>query len=1359
MKRGRDGIKHEPVDLALASRLRWVFRPADDAHSIEQMHRRDEDTKWFGVRHDHEGQLVLEDFGRYTSVVSAQPTADTGAPGQHPQLVSFIGSTSAGKSSLIRALIARAGPNDSENTPDFPSPVVGSPLHDSVPTSGDVHLYGDPSTLTERYPLLYADCEGFEGGQRLPARPKICRGRFSWEPADESGVTNIRQRPLRWACTERMSRREFAVSNLYPRILYAFSDCIVFVLKNPKTFQSVALTKLLDWAAVAMERSVNRATRPHCVVVLNASDVGVRNEEWDMEWATKNLLAGVQDALDPERGVPRFRMLADRWRHLGKRIDTAEDLIMCFYSSFRVIRIPSTPHYRAIDGQLRKLDNAIRETCRLSTDAKRRARMSLTAEEQQVYLSQCFDHYATRLDTAFDFTQVALRDRPIAQGFDRHALEFVITLSKRASSVGSNDIRSIFRSINALFASYILVDCVRFRKGSTETWCWHYTLALRRVLDEYRRFHHPCSYRSSDGTRSCLLVRACHGDNCHQDGTGVIADGEYLDEIDDIFSNEWIDGIRATVSAMSQTLLWRCEQLDHSDAAEVDSEVSIVMDMHLTQLDRVFRMFGPPGDIRSIASCFACLAQEAEHALPCGHTLCNGCTRAYGVTHEYTVSLQYCPMHPKDRRRDALAVITYRPPGAGIRVLSLDGGGIRGIVQLEVLRAIERALGDLIPVQKFFDLILGTGTGGLNAVSLSLSDTTIGRCMETLYTVCENAYPPRQGSSSLLGPVARSLGVLGSHKTDRLDAALRAMFTRDARLFGSPEQFARSARVAVMASGIGRDRPLLLTNYRRPGASGRAYVFDGGHDQLTTWESVRATLTKRSNLRTLATGVSAFLDASTAPVNPSAIAHAEAKLLHADQDAPDLILSLGTGQDRQKVLRKLTQRRHNGDAGEKSNGSRVMKQRRRFSRSDIEAEAVWHSLRAMIPHDQHSRLIRVNPDMSHSVPNTHDKAAMQDLQSRTRQRLGETHRLAVIQTIARRLLATAFFVETRPQSREDQLLRLHMCRIACRFPNGSDELRAVGKLLQGRQVHGFSPYFIVRSEATPSPGAQEITVTSIKAAQISNDALFPGFNFNIRHADMHSPLSILLVLSEHDALQPEGYPISGFPRTITTAWLNACVQPEVRENHNAEHSRPGVHAHPRRTSEIAAVRGSKNGQVDCKATDSCLSPTSSIDDPFHLCDSRQSATNTAMCDDYSSRSSRSSIASITAVMRSSTASTMHCHRHLSDFAKHASYPADWSSGATSVRGASEPFALDVATQSAGPPPVLIDSMYRPRHNLTDEASPNDDGAWLRSELFRSKVKQGDDLPDCSKVTREARRNSEDSIISYFVGLLSNRGRV
>jgi patatin-like phospholipase/acyl hydrolase len=52
-----------------------------------------------------------------------------------------------------------------------------------------------------------------------------------------------------------------------------------------------------------------------------------------------------------------------------------------------------------------------------------------------------------------------------------------------------------------------------------------------------------------------------------------------------------------------------------------------------------------------------------------------------------------------------------------VRVLSLDGGGIRGIIPAVMLAAIERAAGK--PVHRLFDLVAGTSTGGILACALA----------------------------------------------------------------------------------------------------------------------------------------------------------------------------------------------------------------------------------------------------------------------------------------------------------------------------------------------------------------------------------------------------------------------------------------------------------------------------------------------------------------------------------------------------------------------------------------------------------------------------------------------------------------
>jgi patatin-like phospholipase/acyl hydrolase len=49
------------------------------------------------------------------------------------------------------------------------------------------------------------------------------------------------------------------------------------------------------------------------------------------------------------------------------------------------------------------------------------------------------------------------------------------------------------------------------------------------------------------------------------------------------------------------------------------------------------------------------------------------------------------------------------PLTAGYRILVLDGGGVRGINQLVVLRKIQEEVG--LPVHLFFDLAVGTSVG------------------------------------------------------------------------------------------------------------------------------------------------------------------------------------------------------------------------------------------------------------------------------------------------------------------------------------------------------------------------------------------------------------------------------------------------------------------------------------------------------------------------------------------------------------------------------------------------------------------------------------------------------------------------
>jgi hypothetical protein len=52
-----------------------------------------------------------------------------------------------------------------------------------------------------------------------------------------------------------------------------------------------------------------------------------------------------------------------------------------------------------------------------------------------------------------------------------------------------------------------------------------------------------------------------------------------------------------------------------------------------------------------------------------------------------------------------------KPDLAGVRVLSLDGGGVRGIVEITTLLRLESQVGLGIPLSQLFDFIIGTSAG------------------------------------------------------------------------------------------------------------------------------------------------------------------------------------------------------------------------------------------------------------------------------------------------------------------------------------------------------------------------------------------------------------------------------------------------------------------------------------------------------------------------------------------------------------------------------------------------------------------------------------------------------------------------
>ena len=1172
-KKGRDGVPHEKTNPHVVRRLKAILNPTRHPDAIQKLHEDDESTKWFGVARDLTGRPNFEDYGRYaTLMASISPIESMG--NRYPQLVSFIGVTNAGKSTLIKMLVNHhldaASPEDQVM---FPSPVVGSVVNDTLPTSGDVHLYADPSSHAEQLPILYADCEGFEGGERTPLGARS-RRRADHDPErrDPSKLGHVHSRPIEWANSEESRQREYAVTALYPRLLYTFSDCVVFVLRNPKTFQSAVLTKLLDWGVSALEKSINQPALPHCIVALNGTDPGVDEKAWDVNYATQSLLSSVQGALDYVEGVPRFRELADYWRGLGKHIYTVEDLILRYYSSFKVIRVPSKPRYMTIHDQIGKLHSIIKSACEDSFRAKRRARMLTNADELNVYLQSGFDHFTTHLDVPFNFMQISLLRNPIPNDFGGHILQLCTTLSSQQPNHQRDRVAWVFEKLTVMLASCVLLDCARYRKGRVDELFTNYEKFFDWAMGEYLEMHYPCSYVSADGTRQCMLVKARHQPKGHQDEKGIIAAGDYQASLDTGFVTRWKAQLRAAIGSVQRDFSYELEQLSQSVDVQTIPEERIALDLHIEYVNTFFEAVGPASSICSHATCFCCLMDVPEHPLPCGHVICTACIKAYSKPMKSSAIVPCCPLHRESTKWAKPIVVRFKPAGAGIRVLSLDGGGIRGIVQLEVLRAIELALGGFLPISQFFDLIVGTGTGGLIAVALAMKDRTVDSCIDMFSALCDHAFTPRLKGVPVISQIAQVIGSGPKFKTKPLYAALKTAFTEEDDLFGSTNRIRRGARVALTSTSATGRESILLASYRRPEDFLPAYSFERPHEpemELKIHQSVAAAMANPTYFRPFNHHNKTYLDGGLRCPNPAFIADRERRLIWPDVGEPDLFLSLGTGQNRITVLQKMSDRPKEtvpqtmippaGQAPKKITG----KWRNRRVDDVLEAEIAWMDFRAYAVREQTEansrRFIRFNPDLDREPPAPDSKNDLESLQVNVRKRLMTAHRQAALRNVAHRLVASAFYLELQSKATAEKSEQICTGAIACRFDDGSFEVSALGRVLDKCRGDEFEMYFFVKPDYEKFDLSFKVPITMDVLRGMIDRAVFALPNLNIPLRDEGRATSVNLFLTAHDGLEPNGFPISGFPRVLLGEQKNQKRRRPVRGT-SEQNSRP-AHMH------------------------------------------------------------------------------------------------------------------------------------------------------------------------------------------------------
>lgn len=208
-----------------------------------------------------------------------------------------------------------------------------------------------------------------------------------------------------------------------------------------------------------------------------------------------------------------------------------------------------------------------------------------------------------------------------------------------------------------------------------------------------------------------------------------------------------------------------------------------------------------------------------------------------------------------------------------VKVLSIDGGGIRGIIPALVLAEIERRSGR--PAAALFDLIAGTSTGGILACALAKPDALPAERLVDLY----EKEGPHIFSRTIWQRIRSGEGLVDEkYDATALEDAL-GRYLGDARL--------RDTVTDVLVTAYDTER-------RRPEFFKSARAREDRAQDFPLRAVARATASAPTYFEPFLLGDRPLIDGGVFAVNPGMSALAE--VLRYSPGAEVVLVSLGTGQ-------------------------------------------------------------------------------------------------------------------------------------------------------------------------------------------------------------------------------------------------------------------------------------------------------------------------------------------------------------------------------------------------------------------------------------------------------------------------------
>ncbi|MCJ1269239.1 hypothetical protein MMC22_009129 [Lobaria immixta] len=231
-------------------------------------------------------------------------------------------------------------------------------------------------------------------------------------------------------------------------------------------------------------------------------------------------------------------------------------------------------------------------------------------------------------------------------------------------------------------------------------------------------------------------------------------------------------------------------------------------------------------------------------------------------------------------------------PDQKLRLLALDGGGVRGLSALIILAQLMETIDPDSPPKPcdYFDMIGGTSTGGLIAIMLGRLKLSIDDCIDAYLSLSGRVFQKKRHRVTTKGNIQ---GRFDSEELERAvkEVVIKQGLHKDALLKDASDN---ACKVFVCATSKQTSETVCLTSYKSP---------RGGSDLLNSvkiWEACRATSAASSFFDSIAIGryEEEFVDGATGANNPVWEVWNQAQLIWGPEPLEgrvQCLVSIGTG--------------------------------------------------------------------------------------------------------------------------------------------------------------------------------------------------------------------------------------------------------------------------------------------------------------------------------------------------------------------------------------------------------------------------------------------------------------------------------